>query len=290
MPNYSPDYETLAIEQMQDPQACLRIALQDPCGDPRRALETIIEVIDRKLSTQLNQILHHTEFQQLEGAWRGLYFLVNSIEINNSIKIKALNISKKELHKNLKVFKGPARERGPLFLKIFHESYSVIGGESFSCLIGDYYLDHSPQDVEMLAELSKICAISHTPFFGGAAASLVNFESWQDFVKQFSLNESLYEKLWKSLLFNGRQYDAWHRLREIEETRYLNLVMPRCLARLPYGFEEKPNREYMFREKIQKSTINHKQYVWINAAYAHILAHKSINSNKINHSFSLKLC
>jgi type VI secretion system protein ImpC len=102
----------------------------------------------------------------------------------------------------------------------------------------------------------------------GAAASLVNFESWQDFVKQFSLNESLDEKLWKSLLFNGRQYDAWHRLREIEETRYLNLVMPRCLARLPYEFEEKPNQEYMFKEKIQKSTINHKQYVWINAAYA----------------------
>jgi predicted component of type VI protein secretion system len=92
MSNYSPDYETLAIEQMQDPQACLRIALQDPCGDPGRALEAMIAAIDRKLSTQLNQILHQTEFQQLEGAWRGLYFLVNSTEINNSIKIKALTI------------------------------------------------------------------------------------------------------------------------------------------------------------------------------------------------------
>ena len=250
MTDSQPDFATLAIEQMQDPQACLRIALQDPYGDPRRVLEAMIAAIDRKLSTQLNQILHQTEFQQLEGAWRGLYFLVNSIEINNSIKIKALTISKKELHKVLKIFKGSARERGPLFLKIFHESYSVGSGEPFSCLIGDYYFDHSPQDVEMLAELSKICATSHTLFIGGAAASLVNFESWQnyakqwqDFVKQFEFGSyELEQKIEK--LFIGLQYKAWHHLREIEESRYLNLVMPRCLARLPYGAEEKPSQEY----------------------------------------------
>ena len=132
-------------------------------SDAIKSIEAMIAEIDRKLTEQVNAILHHADFQQLEGAWRGLHYLVNNTETDEMLKIRVMNISKKELGKTLKRYKGTAWDQSPLFKKVYEEEYGMFGGEPFGCLVGDYYFDHSPPDVELLGEMRKIAAAAHTP-------------------------------------------------------------------------------------------------------------------------------
>jgi type VI secretion system protein ImpC len=123
----------------------------------------------RKLSEQVNEILHHEDFQKLEGAWRGLHYLVNNTETDEMLKIRVMNISKKDLGKTLKKYKGTAWDQSPIFKKIYEEEFGQFGGEPYGCLVGDYYFDHSPPDVELLGEMAKIAAAAHAPFIAGAS-------------------------------------------------------------------------------------------------------------------------
>ena len=148
--------------------------------DTYQTIEAIIAELDRKLSEQINLILHHEEFQKLEGAWRGLHHLVTNTETDTLLKIKVLPISKKEVARNLKRFKGTAWDQSPLFKRIYEEEYGQFGGEPFGCLVGDYYFDHSAPDVEMLNSMEKIAAAAHCPFIAGASPRLMQMESWQE--------------------------------------------------------------------------------------------------------------
>src|SRR5690606_13537859 len=112
-------------------------------------IQALIAEIDQKLTDQVNLILHHEDFQALEGTWRGLHYLINNTETDEMLKIRVLNINKPELHKTLKKFKGTAWDQSPIFKKIYEEEYGQFGGEPYGCLIGDYYFDHSPPDVEL---------------------------------------------------------------------------------------------------------------------------------------------
>src|SRR6056297_2355050 len=118
--------------------------------DVLASIEAIIAEIDSKLSEQINQILHHEEYQKLEGAWRGLHHLVNNTETDELLKIRVMNVSKKDLHKTLKKFKGTAWDQSPIFKKVYEEEFGQFGGEPYGCLVGDYHFDHSPMDVELL--------------------------------------------------------------------------------------------------------------------------------------------
>ena len=122
------------------------------------SIEAMIAALDAKMSEQVNAILHHAEFQQLESAWRGLSYLVNNTETDEMLKIRVFNISKVEVGKTLKKFKGTAWDQSPLFKKIYEEEYGQFGGEPFGCLVGDYYFDHTPPDVEWLGEMAKVSA------------------------------------------------------------------------------------------------------------------------------------
>lgn len=124
-------------------------------NDAIKSIESIIAAIDAKLTAQVNQVIHHPDFQQLESAWRGLHYLVNNTESDEQLKIRVLNISKTDLHKTLKKFKGTAWDQSPIFKKMYEEEYGQFGGEPYGCLVGDYYFDQSPPDVELLGELSK---------------------------------------------------------------------------------------------------------------------------------------
>ncbi len=223
--------------------------------DAVRSIEAIIAEIDRKLSEQLNHILHHPDFQQLESAWRGLHYLVSNTETDEMLKIKAFNISKKDLHKTLKKFKGANWDQSPIFKRIYEEEYGQFGGEPYGCLVGDYYFDHSPQDVELLREMGKIAAASHCPFISGAAPSLLNMESWQELSQPRDLAK----------IFQTPEYAAWNSLRESEDSRYIGLTMPRFLGRLPYGSKTEPVEEFDFEEETEG---DHNRFLWVNSAYA----------------------
>ncbi|MGI9283766.1 MAG: type VI secretion system contractile sheath domain-containing protein, partial [Pseudomonadales bacterium] len=133
-------------------------------SDVMSTIQAMIAEIDHKLTEQVNLIMHTEDFQKLEGSWRGLHYLVNNTESDEMLKIRVMNISKKEVGKTLKKFKGTAWDQSPIFKKVYEEEYGQFGGEPYGCLVGDYYFDHSPQDVELLGEIAQISAASHSPF------------------------------------------------------------------------------------------------------------------------------
>src|SRR4026209_1842620 len=149
-------------------------------SDVVKSIEAIIAQLDKKLTEQINLILHHEDFQKLEGAWRGLHYLVNNTETDEMLKIRCMNISKQDLGKTLKRYKGTAWDQSPLFKKIYEAEYGQFGGEPFGCLVGDYYFDQTAPDVEMLGEMSHIAAAAHAPFISGSSPTIMQMSSWQE--------------------------------------------------------------------------------------------------------------
>ena len=240
-------------------QTLARQALVDTAlvsDDALRSIAAMIAAIDLKLTEQVNLILHQEDFQTLESAWRGLHYLVNNTETDEHLKIKVFNISKKEMGKSLKKFRGTAWDQSPLFKKIYEEEFGQFGGEPFGLLVGDYYFDHSPQDVQLLGDIAQIAAGAHVPFISAAAPTVMQMDSWNELSNPRDLTK----------IFQTPEYAAWRSLRESEDSRYIGLAMPRFLARLPYGSKTVPIEEFAFEE--DTSAPESANYTWTNAAYA----------------------
>jgi len=225
-------------------------------ADTVRTIESMIAAIDRKLSEQVNTILHHEDFQKLEAAWRGLHYMVTNTETDEFLKIRVMSISKQELGKTLKRYKGTAWDQSPVFKKLYEEEYGQFGGEPFGAIVGDYHFDHSPQDVELLGEMAKVAASAHAPFITGAAPSVMQMDSWNELANPRDLTK----------IFTTPEYAAWRSLRESDDARYLALCMPRFLGRLPYGAKTNPVDAFDFEEDTVGA--QHDKYSWCNAAYA----------------------
>jgi len=224
--------------------------------DVVKSITDMIAAIDKKLSDQVNQIIHHADFQKLEGAWRGLHYMVNNTETDEQLKIRVLNISKADLGKTLKRYKGTNWDQSPLFKKIYEEEYGQFGGEPFGCLVGDYHFDQSAPDVELLAEMAKVSAAAMAPFITGASPTLLQMDSWRELANPRDLTK----------IFSTPEYAAWRSLRESDDSKYIGLAMPRFLSRLPYGAKTSPVEEFDFEE--DTGSADHEKYTWANAAYA----------------------
>ncbi len=235
-------------------QALVNTALVS--DDALRTIEGIIAEIDKKLTEQVNLILHHADFQQLESAWRGLHYLVNNTETDEMLKIRVLNISNKDMAKTLKKFKGTAWDQSPIFKKIYEEEFGQFGGEPYGTLVADYHFDHSPPDVELLAEMSKVAAAAHAPLITGASPTLFQMDSWSELANPRDLTK----------IFQTPEYAAWRSLRESEDSKYVGLAMPRFLGRLPYGSKTDPVEDFAFEEDTEGAASE--KYGWVNAAYA----------------------
>ncbi len=223
--------------------------------DALRSIEGIIAEIDQKLTEQVNLILHHKDYQQLESSWRGLHYLINNTETDEMLKIRVLNITKKDLGKTLRKFKGTAWDQSPIFKKIYEEEFGQFGGEPYGTLVGDFHFDHSPPDVELLGEMSKIAAAAHAPFLTGAEPSLFQMDSWAELANPRDLTK----------IFQTPEYASWRSLRESEDSRYVGLAMPRFLGRLPYGSKTDPVEAFAFEEDTEGAASE--KYGWVNAAY-----------------------
>ena len=223
--------------------------------DALRTIEGIVSEIDKKLTEQVNLILHHEEFQQLESAWRGLHYLVNNTETDEMLKIRVMSISKKEIHKTLRKFKGTAWDQSPIFKKVYEEEFGQFGGEPYGSLVADYHFDHSPPDVELLGEMAKIAAAAHAPLITGASPTLFQMDSWSELANPRDLTK----------IFQTPEYVAWRSLRESEDSKYVGMAMPRFLGRLPYGSKTDPVEAFAFEEETDGS--DHSKYGWVNAAY-----------------------
>jgi type VI secretion system protein ImpC len=224
-------------------------------SDAIATIEAIVAALDRKLTEQVNLIIHHKEFQELEGTWRGLQYLVNNTETDEMLKIRVLNISKPDLARTLRRYKGTAWDQSPIFKMVYEQEYGMFGGEPLGCITGDYFFDHSAPDTELLGQMAQISAAAHCPFIAGASPTLMQMESWQELSNPRDLTK----------IFGTPEYAPWRSLRESEDSRYIGLAMPRFLGRYPYG-KNNPVEEFDFQEDTEGAT--HAKFTWVNSAYA----------------------
>lgn len=224
-------------------------------GDSVKTIEAMIAEIDRKLSEQINLIMHHSDYRAIEGTWRGLFHLVSKTETGANLRIKVLNASKKDLAGTFKKFPGASWDQSPLFKRIYEEEFGAAGGTPYGALVGDYYFDHSAEDILVLKGMAQISAAAHAPFITGTDPKLMRMESWLDLSKPSQMEK----------IFTTPDYAPWRSLRASDDSRYLALTLPRFLSRLPYGAEN-PTESFVFTEDV--SGADHNKFVWSNAAYA----------------------
>lgn len=219
-----------------------------------------IKLIDEKLSTQLAVIMHNPDFLKLEGSWRGLNHLVMNSETGSQLKIRMMNMSKKELHRDLT--RAVEFDQSQIFKKIYESEFGIAGGEPYGALIGDYEFTSHPEDMELLSSMSNVAAAAFAPFITAAGSSMFGFQDYTELSKPRDLEK----------IFDSAEYMKWRSFRDSEDSRFVTLTMPRVLARLPYGAATKPIEEFSYEEapfdaKGNAKSLDHGEYCWMNSAY-----------------------
>ena len=224
-------------------------------------INSAIAAIDEAMSKQLSAILQHEKLQKLEGSWRGLNHLVMNSETSSQLKIRMLNLSKKELTKDLE--KAVEFDQSQTFKKIYESEFGTAGGEPYAALIGDYEFSGHPDDLDLLTNMSNIAAAGFCPFISAAAPEMFGFDSFTELSKPRDLEK----------IFDSAEYTKWRSFRDSEDARFVTLTMPRVLARLPYGSATKPIEAFNFEEANmdldgRQLESDHDDYCWMNAAYS----------------------
>jgi type VI secretion system protein ImpC len=209
--------------------------------------------IDELLSDQLNAIMHDSSFQALEASWSGLHDMVFGTETSTRLKLRLLNVTKKELLKDLE--SAVDHDMSVLFKKVYEEEYGTFGGHPYSLLIGDYSFGRHPQDIALLERISKVAAAAHAPFIASASPALFDLKSFTELGVTRDLAKT----------FESAELAGWRSFRESEDSRYVTLVLPSYAARLPYGEKTKPVENFKFEEDVDGT--DHGKYLWANAAY-----------------------
>lgn len=223
--------------------------------DVERTVNTWIAQIDQKLSSQLNEIMHHPDFQRLEGTWRGLHYLVHQSETGEFLKIRVLNVTKRELFKDLE--KAVEFDQSQLFKKVYEAEYGQLGGSPYGMIVCDFEFGRHPEDIGLLKMISGVAALAHAPFVASASPKMFGFERFTEMPNPRDLAK----------IFDSVEYTAWKSFRESEDSRYVALTLPKVLARLPYGSEFKRIDEFGFEEFVDGR--DHDKYLWMSAAWAY---------------------
>lgn len=222
--------------------------------DAETMINARIAQIDHLLSIQLNEILHNASFQKLEGSWRGLKYLMDQSETSDQLKIKVLNVNKRDLLRDLQ--RAPEFDQSALFKKVYEEEFGIFGGAPFGSLIGDYEFGKGPEDIELLERISQTAASAHAPFLSAASPEFFNIESYAHLDAPRDLGK----------VFDTTEYAKWKSFRQSEDSRYVGLTCPRVLGRLPYGKSTKQVDAFHYEENVDGT--DHSKYLWMNAAYA----------------------
>lgn len=211
--------------------------------------------IDRKISVQLNKVLHHEKFQKLEGTWRGLDYFVKNTETSTYLKLRVLNASKKTLLRDLQ--NASEFDQSLTFKKIYTAEYDQLGGTPYGLLVGDYDFSAHPEDMDFLQKMAGVAASSHAPFVSAASPKMLDLESYTGLNQPRDLAK----------IFESEDYTVWRSFRDSPDSKYVALTLPRVLARLPYGQATKPVDEFRYEEGVDGT--NHEKYCWMNAAWAY---------------------
>ena len=210
-------------------------------------VDAMIAEIDQRMSAQLNEILHHKDFQKLESAWRGLKYVIDGVDFRENIKVEMLSVTKDELIADFE--DQPELPKSGLYKTVYSAEYGVHGGRPYGLLVGNYSMGPGPQDVELMSNIAAISSMSHAPFISNAGPEFFGAESFEEIPKLKDLKS----------LFEGPQYAKWNSFRESDDSRYVGLTMPRFMLRLPYGESTVPVKSFNFNEEV---TENHDSYLW----------------------------
>jgi type VI secretion system protein ImpC len=213
-----------------------------------------IAEIDRLLSAQVNEIMHHEKYQRLEASWRGLHHLVFETETSTMLKIRVMNVSKESLGKELE--KAIEFDQSTVFKGIYEQEYGMFGGEPFGLLIGDYEITNHPKDINFLKKMSEVAAAAHAPFITSASPRLFGWDNFTELTEVRDLAK----------IFDQVEYGPWRSFRESEDSRYVGLTLPHTLMRLPYSADGEPTETFNFTEDVDGK--DHSKYLWGNAAYS----------------------
>ncbi len=230
--------------------------------DAEATIGARIAEIDRLISLQLNEVMHHPSFQKLEATWRGIRQLVIQSETSEMLKIKLLNVTKKDLLRDLQ--RALEFDQSALFKKVYEEEFGVFGGAPFAALMGDYEFGRSGEDIELLEKVAQVAAAAHAPFISAAAPEMVN-------LTEFSQLTGIRDV---SKVFDSTEYARWKGFRATDDSRYVALTLPHVLMREPYGQDTKKIDEFAYEEGVDGR--DHSKYLWGNAGYA--LAGRLTNS------------
>jgi type VI secretion system protein ImpC len=222
--------------------------------DAEATIQVRIAQIDQLISLQLNEVLHHPAFQKLEATWRGIRYLMDQSETNSNLKIKVLNVSKRELLKDLQ--RASEFDQSALFKKVYEEEFGVFGGAPFAALLGDYEFGRGPEDIELLERVAQVSSAAHAPFLTAASAGLLNLEDFTQLGNPRDIGK----------IFDTTEYAKWKSFRQSEDSRYVGLALPHILMRLPYGKETKMVDDFVYEEAVDGT--DHSKYLWGNAAFA----------------------
>lgn len=222
--------------------------------DADATINARVAQIDHLISLQLNEILHHPAFQKLEASWRGIKYMMDQSETSAMLKIRVLNVSKKELLRDLQ--RAPEFDQSVMFKKVYEDEFGIFGGAPFGALVGDYEFSKHPEDIELLEKVSQVAAGAHAPFLTAASPELLNLDSFSQLGDPRDIGK----------IFDSTEFAKWKSFRASEDSRYVGLTMPRVLMRLPYGKDTKPVDDFNYEEGVDGT--DHSKYLWGNAAYA----------------------
>jgi type VI secretion system protein ImpC len=218
------------------------------------SINSRIAEIDRLISAQMNEIMHHEDFQKLEGSWRGLHHLVKNSLTGTQLKIRVMSATKKDLLKDFE--RALEFDQSAIFKKVYEDEYGTYGGAPFGALIGDYEFGNHPQDMSLLENMSQVAAAAHAPFLSAASAGLFGWDTFSEMTEVRDVSK----------IFDRTEYMKWRSFRESEDSRYVGLTLPHVLMREPYGAATKPTESFRFEEDVDGT--DHKKYLWGNAAYS----------------------
>ncbi|WP_409311554.1 type VI secretion system contractile sheath large subunit [Pectobacterium sp. B1J-3] len=217
-------------------------------------LDSHISELDRQISNQLDEVMHHPEFQKVESIWRGLKFLVDRTDFRRNVKIEVLDVSKDDLRQDFE--DAPEIVQSGLYCQTYIEEYDTPGGEPIASIISNYEFDRGPQDIALLRNISKVSAAAHMPFIGSVGPAFFGKETMEEVAAIKDIGN----------YFDRAEYIKWKSFRESDDSRYIGLTLPRVLARLPYGPDTVPVRSFNYVEEVKGP--DHERYLWTNASFS----------------------
>jgi type VI secretion system protein ImpC len=220
----------------------------------RKTVDQMIAEIDRRISLQVDEIVHHAEFQKMESSWKGLKFLVDRVDFRENMRVHMLQATKREL---LDDFEDASEVMtSGLYRHVYTAEYGQFGGKPFGCMVANYEFGPASHDIALLRYVGSVAAMAHAPFLAAADPEF------------FGPGENDFQKLpyLKDLQahFENPRYTKWQGLRQTEDTRYIGLCMPRFMLRGPYKAEEGRVKGFNYDETV----VDHREYLWGNAAFA----------------------